>query len=211
MPTQMQRVSKRLSLPKAQREHPAAGTHSSPLPAPIPALHVSAEHGQTHNMSLLLMPRPPRDADSKCCLSQHTHLPPWHCSPGTQHPLHQSQQKTQHWHPETPTQPHSCLAGVAHTLVSPGGHHIPKSLPWIVAAAVLYSPPSPHICLTQLWLSLSPCLPPASPSLLPLRLCLELIPGVINYQFMSNLKFIIHFSHKLPKVLSWGQDEGERQ
>lgn len=80
-----------------------------------------------------------------------------------------------------------------------------------MAAAVLYYPPSPHICLTQLWLSPSPCLPPASPNLLPLRLCLELIPGVINYQFMSNLKFIIHFSHKLPKVLSQGQDEGKQQ
>lgn len=113
-------------------------------------------------------------------------------------------------HPETPTQPHSCLAGVAHTSVSPGGHHIPKSLPWIVAAAVLCYPPSAHMCLTQLWLSLSPCLPPAPPSLLPLRLCLELIPGVINYQFMPNLKFIIHFSHELPKVLSRGQDEGEQ-
>ena len=49
------------------------------------------------------------------------------------------------------------------------------------------------------------------PNLLPPRLCLELIPGVINYQFMSNLKFIIHFSHKLPKVLLRGQDERERQ
>lgn len=71
--------------------------------------------------------------------------------------------------------------------------------------------PIPHICLTQLWLSLSPCLPPAPLNRLLLSLCLELIPGVINYQFMSNLKFIIHFSHKLPKVLSRGQDEGERQ
>lgn len=50
---------------------------------------------------------------------------------------------------------------------------------------------------------------PAPPPLLPLCLCLELIPGVINYQFMSNLKFIIHFSHKLPKVLLRGQDKGE--
>lgn len=130
----------------------------------------------------------------------------WHAAPSTPEPAEDPALASR----DTP-QPHSCLAGVAHTLVSPGGHHIPKSLPWIVAAAVLYYPPSLHICLTQLWLSLSPCLPPASPSLLPLRLCLELVPGVINYQFMSNLKFIIHFSHKLPKVLSWGQDEGERQ
>lgn len=50
---------------------------------------------------------------------------------------------------------------------------------------------------------------PAPPPLLPLCLCLELIPGVINYQFMSNLKFIIHFSHKLPKVLLRGQDKGK--
>lgn len=32
---------------------------------------------------------------------------------------------------------------------------------------------------------------------------------MINYQFMSNLKFIIHFSHMLPKVLLRGQDKGE--
>lgn len=34
---------------------------------------------------------------------------------------------------------------------------------------------------------------------------------MINYQFMSNLKFIIHFSHKVPKVLLQGQDEGKWQ
>lgn len=96
MPTHMQMVSKRLSFPKAQREHPAAGAHSSPLPAPIPALHVSAEHAHTHSMSLLLMPMPPRDVGTKCCLSQHIHLPPWHLSPGMQHHLHQGQQNTQH-------------------------------------------------------------------------------------------------------------------
>lgn len=32
---------------------------------------------------------------------------------------------------------------------------------------------------------------------------------MINYQFTSNLKFIIHFSHKLPKVLLRGRDKGE--
>lgn len=61
---------------------------------------------------------------------------------------------------------------------------------------------------------LSPCPAPAPaqpllPALLPPRLCLELIPGVINYQFTSNLKFIIHFSHMLPKVLLRGRDKGE--
>lgn len=34
---------------------------------------------------------------------------------------------------------------------------------------------------------------------------------MINYQFMSNLKFIIHFSHKLPNVLLQGWDEGKQQ
>lgn len=32
---------------------------------------------------------------------------------------------------------------------------------------------------------------------------------MINYQFTSNLKFIIHFSHMLPKVLLRGWDKGE--
>lgn len=209
MPTQMQRVSKRLSLPR--------------------------HRGNTLLLEHTAVPCPPQSKPCMCLLSMDTLATcPYYlcqCHQGmltpnaASHSTHISHHGTAHLarsilytrasrRPSTDIQrhPHSLAhawQGLPTPLCPQRGHHIPKSLPWIVVAAVLFYLPSRHICLTQLWLSLSPCLPLAPLNLLPLCLCLELIPGVINYQFMSNLKFIIHFSHKLPKVLSQGQDEGK--
>lgn len=126
------------------------------------------------------------------------------------------QEQTQHQDPaETP---HPCLAGATLTPCIPRRSPRPQALVLDNGCcSPVLSPTTPHLplgpCLdpplTQPDSLPASCSPPPTSS--PPRLCLELIPGVINYQFMSNLKFIIHFSHKLPKVLLQGQDEGKRQ